>query len=86
MHSFYRGPGYITKEILRKEGIRGMFRGLTSTFMREMPGYFFFFGGYEAGRAFFTPQGESSDDIGKFQELSPFCVLFFPCAVLFLDW
>lgn len=31
-------------------GIPGFFRGLTSTFMREMPGYFFFFGGYEGTR------------------------------------
>ena len=27
-----------------------MYRGLTSTLMREMPGYFFFFGGYEGAR------------------------------------
>lgn len=43
-------PYQLTKEILKTEGIRGMFRGLTPTFMREMPGYFFFFGGYEVTR------------------------------------
>ena len=63
----FRGPLYITKEILRTEGIKGMYRGLTSTFMREMPGYFFFFGGYEAGRTFFTPEGKNSDEIGTLQ-------------------
>lgn len=28
-----------------------MFRGLTSTMAREMPGYFFFFGGYELSKS-----------------------------------
>ncbi len=59
------GPLYLTKQILREEGIRGMFRGLTPTFAREMPGYFFFFGGYELGREFFVEEGQSKDDIGK---------------------
>lgn len=43
-------PFQLTKQILRTEGIKGMFRGLTPTFAREMPGYFFFFGGYELTR------------------------------------
>lgn len=41
---------HLTRQILRNEGIAGMYRGMTSTLMREMPGYFFFFGGYEATR------------------------------------
>lgn len=45
-------PFQLTKQILKAEGIRGMFRGLTPTFAREMPGYFFFFGGYEMTREF----------------------------------
>lgn len=45
-------PYQLTKNILKTEGIRGMFRGLTPTFAREMPGYFFFFGGYEVTREF----------------------------------
>lgn len=45
-------PFQLTKNVLKKEGIPGMFRGLTSTFAREMPGYFFFFGGYELSRQF----------------------------------
>ncbi len=50
----------------------GLFRGLTATFMREMPGYFFFFGGYEVGKVLLTPAGTSSDEIG---ELLLLCVL-----------
>lgn len=34
----------------RTLGIRGFYRGLGSTFIREMPGYFFFFGSYEGTR------------------------------------
>lgn len=45
-------PFQLTKEVLKTDGLPGMFRGLTSTFAREMPGYFFFFGGYELSRQF----------------------------------
>lgn len=45
-------PFQLTKSVLKSEGVPGMFRGLTSTFAREMPGYFFFFGGYELSRQF----------------------------------
>ena len=55
----------LTKEILRQEGVRGLFKGLTATFMREMPGYFFFFGGYEASRHLLTPEGKNKDEIGN---------------------
>jgi solute carrier family 25 ornithine transporter 2/15 len=42
-----------------------MFRGLTATIAREMPGYFFFFGGYEGSRALLAAEGQSKDDIGN---------------------
>jgi hypothetical protein len=29
-----------------------------------MPGYFFFFGGYEATRGLLTPAGKAKDEIG----------------------
>uniref|UniRef100_A0A182RMX5 Mitochondrial ornithine transporter n=1 Tax=Anopheles funestus TaxID=62324 RepID=A0A182RMX5_ANOFN len=59
----------LASQILRTEGIAGMFRGLTSTFAREMPGYFFFFGGYEHTREFFTRPGQSKDDIGPLRTM-----------------
>jgi len=58
------GPWGLTRDILRQEGVPGMFRGLTATFTREMPGYFFFFLAYEATRHLLTPVGKTKDEIG----------------------
>ncbi|XP_046374151.1 mitochondrial ornithine transporter 1-like isoform X2 [Haliotis rufescens] len=63
------GPWGLTKEILQQEGFRGLFKGLTSTFMREMPGYFFFFGGYEICRHLLTPAGKTKDEIGAWRTI-----------------
>lgn len=43
----YIGAISLTQTIMQTEGFRGLFRGLVPTLAREMPGYFFFFGGYE---------------------------------------
>ena len=56
----------MTRQILREEGVIGMFRGFVPTVWREMPGYFFFFGGYEFMRHFLTPKGSNKNDLGKF--------------------
>lgn len=37
---------------------------MSSTIAREMPGYFFFFGGYEVTRELLTKPNESKNDIG----------------------
>jgi len=58
------GPYQLTRNILRTEGLPGMFRGLTATFTREMPGYFFFFMAYEFSRDMLRSPGQSKDDIG----------------------
>ncbi|EFN84352.1 mitochondrial ornithine transporter 1 [Harpegnathos saltator] len=58
------GPWKLTTQILREQGVRGLFTGLSSTIAREMPGYFFFFGGYEATRQLLAAPGQSRDDIG----------------------
>ncbi|KAJ1114472.1 hypothetical protein NDU88_002709 [Pleurodeles waltl] len=54
----------VVKSILQKEGPLGLYQGLTSTLLREVPGYFFFFGGYELGRSFFVSEGKSKDELG----------------------
>jgi len=58
------GPWRLTGDILRQDGVPGLFRGLTATFTREMPGYFFFFMAYEATRHALTPVGKTKDEIG----------------------
>ncbi|KAG7176636.1 mitochondrial ornithine transporter 1-like [Homarus americanus] len=65
------GPMKLTRQILKVDGVPGLFRGLTSTFAREMPGYFFFFGGYEASRTLLTPEGKTKDEIGPVKTM--FC-------------
>ncbi|XP_076224738.1 mitochondrial ornithine transporter 1 isoform X2 [Nomia melanderi] len=57
-------PWGLTNQILREQGIRGLFNGLSSTIAREMPGYFFFFGGYEITRELLAKPNQSRDDIG----------------------
>ena len=51
------GPFKLTGDILRKDGLGGLFRGLTPTFAREMPGYFCFFFSYEFMRELLRPEG-----------------------------
>lgn len=55
----------ITRNILRTEGTRGLYRGLTTTLLRECPGYGFFFGGYELTRSLLIKENEKKTDIGK---------------------
>lgn len=59
----------ITSEILHKEGVRGLFKGLIPTMAREMPGYFFFFGGYEGTRYLLTPVGQKKEDLGPLKTM-----------------
>jgi len=61
----FSSPIDITKTILRTEGTRGLYRGLTTTFARECPGYGLFFGGYELTRSLLTKPNEKKTDIGK---------------------
>ncbi len=55
----------VVKQIVRHNGIIGLFRGLTSTWAREVPGYFFFFGGYHLSREKLTLQGQDPNDLSK---------------------
>ncbi|XP_078371292.1 mitochondrial ornithine transporter 1-like [Oculina patagonica] len=58
------GVMQVTMQIIRQDGFLGLFRGLTPTLVREVPGYFFFFGGYELSRYLLTPKGKTVDEIG----------------------
>lgn len=54
---------YVVKSIFRKDGPLGFYHGLSSTLLREVPGYFLFFGGYELSGSFFA-SGRSKDELG----------------------
>ena len=58
------GPAKMCAQIFKESGVRGFYHGLVSTFAREMPGYFFFFGAYELSRSMLTPVNKTKDDIG----------------------
>ncbi|XP_064555681.1 mitochondrial ornithine transporter 1 [Drosophila montana] len=64
-----RTPWTLTRYIWRTEGIRGFYRGLGSTFIREMPGYFFFFGSYEGTREMLRGKDQTKDEIGPFRTM-----------------
>lgn len=59
----YKGPVDCTIKTIRKEGVSGLFRGLSSTLFREMPGNFAFFGAYEAMRMLLTPKNKTVNDL-----------------------
>ncbi|XP_052011867.1 mitochondrial ornithine transporter 2-like [Apodemus sylvaticus] len=53
----------MVKSIFMKDGPLGFYRGLSTTLAQEIPGYFFYFGGYEISRSFFA-SGGSKDELG----------------------
>ncbi|KFO19354.1 mitochondrial ornithine transporter 2 [Fukomys damarensis] len=53
----------VVKNILIKDGPLGFYHGLSTTLIQEIPGYFFYFGGYELSRTFFA-SGRSKDELG----------------------
>ena len=58
------GPLGLAKRLLATEGVPGLYRGLTATFVREIPGYFFFFLAYEGVRELLKPKGGCRKDVG----------------------
>ncbi|XP_065568618.1 mitochondrial ornithine transporter 1-like isoform X2 [Artemia franciscana] len=75
------GPLSMTESILKTEGMRGLFHGLSATIAREMPGYFALFGGMEVTKNLLTPSGKTKEDIGflaLYNGLGPTLVRSFP--------
>ncbi|CAL8087143.1 unnamed protein product [Calicophoron daubneyi] len=58
------GSWSVTRAIFREEGLLGFTRGLGATLVRELPGYFCFFGSYELCRSFFAGQKGRKEDVG----------------------
>ncbi|XP_018619680.1 solute carrier family 25 member 15a [Scleropages formosus] len=55
----------VVRTVMRTSGPLGFYEGLTTTIVREVPGYFCFFGAYELCRSVFAGYlGAAKDDIG----------------------
>ncbi|XP_067306274.1 solute carrier family 25 member 15a [Pseudorasbora parva] len=55
----------VVRNVLRTNGPLGFYQGLTTTIVREIPGYFCFFGGYELSRSMFAHHmGRDKEHIG----------------------
>lgn len=53
----YNGPMDVARHVLRHEGgVFGLYRGMNSTLLREIPGNMAMFGVYEALRTYFAHQ------------------------------
>ena len=59
------GPVRLTRSIIANEGPLAPFKGLSAAIVREMVGYFFFFGVYEMVRESLVTPGGTKDDIGE---------------------
>ncbi|ETN71203.1 hypothetical protein NECAME_00892 [Necator americanus] len=57
-------PFSVCRDMFNERGIRGFFIGMSPTLAREVPGYFCFFGAYEASRYMLAKEGQEKDDIG----------------------
>lgn len=60
-------PLSVCRDAYRMHGFRSFFVGMTPTLSREVPGYFTFFGAYEACRYYLAPKGKTKDEIGLFR-------------------
>ena len=65
------------KDTFRADGFLGFYNGFVATVAREMPGYFFFFGGYEASKYFLA----STNDM-KTEPYGKATLHFFKCKHL----
>lgn len=73
---YHRTPFTIIKDVMRTDGFLGFYRGISSTVLREVPGYFFFFGGYEVTKYWLTKGDENKENIGKQILISVCCLCY----------
>ncbi|KAK2568682.1 Mitochondrial basic amino acids transporter [Acropora cervicornis] len=69
-HKKYHGSFDCLQEIFRQNGVRGCYKGMTLTILRETPSFAIYFGTFELFCASMTPHGSSIDCI------SPLGLLF----------
>ncbi|KAI6176534.1 hypothetical protein M3Y97_00808500 [Aphelenchoides bicaudatus] len=57
-------PFKVCRHIFKTEGFSTFGKGMTPTMIRDVFGYFFFFGAYEMSRDLLAKKGQSKDNIG----------------------
>lgn len=63
----------VIRHVLKTNGPLGFYQGLSTTIVREIPGYFCFFGGYELSRSVFArTMGRNKEDIGNLTVICSF--------------
>lgn len=60
----FNGPFDCVQKILKQNGVKGLFRGMSATIYREIPGYASQFFAYEALKRALTRPGEKVEDLG----------------------
>ncbi|CAD5122562.1 DgyrCDS10978 [Dimorphilus gyrociliatus] len=59
----FKGPFDCLRRIYKNHGIRGCFRGLTPTILRDMPGFGVYIASYQAMCDFATPEGHHQPSV-----------------------
>jgi len=85
----YSSPIDVISRTYKAEGIRGLYRGHSSTLMREIPGNFAWFGTYEVACHLLAPKGGSKADMSPFGHMAAgasagvaYWTAFFPADVV----
>jgi hypothetical protein len=60
----YQGPWHCTQTVVREKGIRGLFKGMSSTIIRDVPAYATQFWCYEWAKQQFLKPGQTTADLG----------------------
>jgi solute carrier family 25 ornithine transporter 2/15 len=75
--------------IIQREGVLGLYRGLTALLARETPGYFFFFAGYSGTKKLLKSEDETMDDLALWKVVTSgiiagccFWGSMYPCDVI----
>lgn len=66
----YKGPGDVLSKVYKQGGIASVYKGTAATLLRDIPGSFAYFAGYEWIKRALTPEGEDP------KNLNPLKVLF----------
>ncbi|KAL6049158.1 Solute carrier family 25 member 45 [Balamuthia mandrillaris] len=65
----YNGPFDCAKKVIKKEGVKGLFRGLGATWTRDIPSFGIYFVVYEGLRRMLLKEGRTLDQLAPWKQL-----------------